>query len=68
MKIFKKWWVRLLISLFAIGILSEILNITTGKVLHPIITFGLFIVLYIGSSIAYGFHLRKKDKIDRNDS
>ncbi len=68
MEIFKKWWVRLLISLFLLGILSEVFSITTGKVIHPIITLGLFIVLYIGSSIVYGFHLRKKDKMNRNDS
>ncbi len=68
MEILKKWWVRFLISAFSVGAVSEVFNIFTGEGLLPgVFTVALF-VLYFGLSIAYGLHLRKKDKLDEGNS
>lgn len=68
MKILKRWWVRVLLSVFAIGVLSEFLSIITGQNqgFHPLINLLLFIFFYLGSSIVYGFYLRQKDKRDNH--
>lgn len=59
MTLIKKWWVRLIVSLIAGGMITEALNIfTDGKV--NINAFILGIGIYLVLSIIYGFYLRKQ--------
>tara|TARA_R110002096_G_scaffold414062_1_gene615068 strand:+ start:283 stop:468 length:186 start_codon:yes stop_codon:yes gene_type:complete len=61
MEVIRKWWVRLLISIIVIGVISEIHHIITGNEL-PINGFILALALYTVLSVVYGFHARKQSK------
>ena len=58
-KLIRKWWVRLIVSLVAGGIITEALIVSTdGKV--NINAFILGIGIYLILSLAYGFYLRRQ--------
>ena len=59
MNLIKKWWVRLLISLFSGGMITEALIVLTdGKI--NVNAFILGIGIYLILSVVYGFYLRRE--------
>lgn len=66
MKVLAKWYTRFIISIFSFGIISEIISISKGEnyEAHPMFSFVYIFGMYFGLSVAYGFHLIKKDKLN----
>jgi hypothetical protein len=60
MEIFKKWWIRFIISAVSVGAFTELFVISTGNELPGPLGFILILVIYLILSVLYGFHLRKK--------